>query len=168
MDSAGPIRLGHFTLTAEALPTTWIIDSSASHHMYNGRKSAYLTYRYLPNRYQIGRQSQKSLRRWHRPLHPIEAATTKWHQTRSDAHEMESDARPGRSDTQEMASVAQPDRSGTHELASAVPPDQSGTQKMVSVAQPARRSTQELLSVARSGQMAPRRWCRKSLQHQAD
>ena len=25
----------------------WIIDSGASHHMYNGPKSAYLTYRYL-------------------------------------------------------------------------------------------------------------------------
>jgi hypothetical protein len=49
MDSAGPIRLGHFALASEASPTTWIIDSGASHHMYNGPKSAYLTYRYLPH-----------------------------------------------------------------------------------------------------------------------
>jgi hypothetical protein len=49
MDSAGPIRVGHFALASEAPPTTWIIDSGASHHMYNGPKSAYLTYRYLPH-----------------------------------------------------------------------------------------------------------------------
>ena len=49
MDSAGPTRLGHFALASEALSTTWIIDSGASHHMYNGPKSAYLTYRYLPH-----------------------------------------------------------------------------------------------------------------------
>jgi len=48
MDSAGPTRLGHFALASEAMSTTWIIDSGASHHMYNVPKSAYLTYRHLP------------------------------------------------------------------------------------------------------------------------
>jgi len=47
-DSAGPVRLGHFALASEALSTMWIIDSRASHHMYNGPKSAYLTYRHQP------------------------------------------------------------------------------------------------------------------------
>ena len=47
MDSAGPTRLGHFALASEALSTTWIINPGASHYMYNGPKSAYLTYRHL-------------------------------------------------------------------------------------------------------------------------
>jgi len=48
MDSAGPTWLYHFALASEALSTTWIIYSGASHQMYNGPKSAYLTYRHLP------------------------------------------------------------------------------------------------------------------------
>ena len=47
MDSPEPTRLSHFALSSEALSTTWIIDSDASHHVYNGSKSTYLTYCHL-------------------------------------------------------------------------------------------------------------------------
>jgi len=33
------VKTGHFALAAEKAPSTWIIDSGASHHMYNSHET---------------------------------------------------------------------------------------------------------------------------------
>jgi len=51
------LNLGHFALAAEVFLSTWIIDSSASHHMHNGND--FTTYECLPNpiRIQLGNKT---------------------------------------------------------------------------------------------------------------
>ena len=54
---ASSLDLGHFALAAEVFPSTWIIDSGASHHMHNGND--FTTYERLPNpiRIQLGNKT---------------------------------------------------------------------------------------------------------------
>jgi hypothetical protein len=42
--SQNAFKTGHFALATERAPSTWIIDSGASHHMYNGPRSRFRTY----------------------------------------------------------------------------------------------------------------------------
>jgi len=42
--SQNTFKTGHFALATERAPSIWIIDSGASHHMYNGPRSRFLTY----------------------------------------------------------------------------------------------------------------------------
>ena len=53
------LRTGQFALAAEVLPSTWIIDSGASHHMHNGNDFDFNTYERLPNpiRIQLGNKT---------------------------------------------------------------------------------------------------------------
>ena len=55
--TSSTLRTGHFALAAEVLPSTWIIDSGASHHMHNGND--FTTYERLPNpiRIQLGNKT---------------------------------------------------------------------------------------------------------------
>ena len=56
---ASSLNIGHYTLTAEVLPSTWIIDLGASHHMHNGNDFDFNTYEHLPNpiRIQLGNKT---------------------------------------------------------------------------------------------------------------
>ena len=49
--TSSTLRIGYFALAVEVLPAIWIIDSGASHHMYNG--TDFITYGRLPNPIQI-------------------------------------------------------------------------------------------------------------------
>jgi hypothetical protein len=42
--SQNAFKTGHFALATERAPSTWIIDSGASHHMFNGPQSWFRTY----------------------------------------------------------------------------------------------------------------------------
>jgi len=42
--SQNTFRTGHFALATERAPSIWIIDSGASHHMYNGSHRRFRTY----------------------------------------------------------------------------------------------------------------------------
>ena len=50
---ASSLNLGHFALATEVFPSTWIIDSGASHHMHNGNDFDFNTYERLPYPIQI-------------------------------------------------------------------------------------------------------------------
>jgi len=53
--TSSTLRTGQFALASEVLPSMWIIDSGASHHMHNGKD--FTTYERLPNPIRIQLES---------------------------------------------------------------------------------------------------------------
>jgi len=61
-DTGSSLRIGQFALSAEIGSSTWIVDSGASHHMYNGARGNYTTYGRLPSPIVIGLGDESSVK----------------------------------------------------------------------------------------------------------
>ena len=65
-DAGSSLRIGQFALSAEiGSSTTWIVDSGASHHMYNGARGNYTTYGRLPSPIVVGLGDECSVKSTH-------------------------------------------------------------------------------------------------------
>jgi len=66
------LRLGHFALASEVASSAWIVDSGASHHMYNGDKHGYITYNRLPSPIDIKLGDDTNVRTTHQGIISIQ------------------------------------------------------------------------------------------------
>jgi len=64
--TSSTLRTGQFALASEVLPSMWIIDSGASHHMHNGKD--FTTYERLPNPIRIQLESPNRCVAQHHPF----------------------------------------------------------------------------------------------------